>query len=113
LLIALISAAYWAINDPTRAVKAFASVLIVACPCALALAAPFTLGSAQRVLARQQISSSRQICPSVARTRCADPKVKGAASASAHGHATINTEANALTARVGSLIASMRLKSGR
>ena len=38
-----------------RAVKAFISVLIVACPCALALAAPFTLGTAQRLLARMQV----------------------------------------------------------
>jgi magnesium-transporting ATPase (P-type) len=30
-------------------------VLIVACPCALALAAPFTLGTAQRLLARMQV----------------------------------------------------------
>ena len=35
--------------------KAFISVLIVACPCALALAAPFTLGTAQRLLARIQV----------------------------------------------------------
>jgi P-type Cu+ transporter len=38
-----------------RGMKAFTSVLIVACPCALALAAPFTLGTAQRVLARKGI----------------------------------------------------------
>ncbi len=30
-------------------------MLIVACPCALALAAPFTLGTAQRLLARIQV----------------------------------------------------------
>ena len=30
-------------------------MLIVACPCALALAAPFTLGTAQRLLARMQV----------------------------------------------------------
>jgi len=38
-----------------RALKAFTSVLIVACPCALALAAPFALGTAQRLLARLEV----------------------------------------------------------
>jgi Cu+-exporting ATPase len=38
-----------------RALKAAVSVLIVACPCALALAAPFTLGTAVRLLGRRQI----------------------------------------------------------
>ncbi len=43
----------WALaGDSIRGLKAFTSVLIVACPCALALAAPFTLGTAQRLLAR-------------------------------------------------------------
>ena len=45
----------WLSGDAGRAVKAFTSVLIVACPCALALAAPFTLGTAQRLLARMQV----------------------------------------------------------
>jgi P-type Cu+ transporter len=47
---------FWLVfGDAGRAVKAFISVLIVACPCALALAAPFTLGTAQRLLARTQV----------------------------------------------------------
>jgi Cu+-exporting ATPase len=51
--VAMGAALFWfASGDPARAIKAFTSVLIVACPCALALAAPFTLGTAQRRLAR-------------------------------------------------------------
>jgi P-type Cu+ transporter len=55
LAIATGATVFWCFADSSRAIKAFASVLIVACPCALALAAPFTLGTAQRVLARKMI----------------------------------------------------------
>lgn len=55
LLIAIAAALYWSYANPANAIKAFASVLIVACPCALALAAPFTLGTAVRVLGRAGI----------------------------------------------------------
>lgn len=47
------TALYWSIHDPSVALRAFTSVLIVACPCALALAAPFALGTAQRALGRR------------------------------------------------------------
>jgi Cu+-exporting ATPase len=47
--------AWWLSGQPGTAVKAFTSVLIVACPCALALSAPFALGTAQRLLARRNI----------------------------------------------------------
>lgn len=50
IAIAVGAAAFWAIVDPGKSMLAFTSVLIVACPCALALAAPFALGTAVRVL---------------------------------------------------------------
>jgi Cu+-exporting ATPase len=52
MAVAVGAAVFWFPTDPGRALKAFTSVLIVACPCALALAAPFTLGTVQRWLAR-------------------------------------------------------------
>jgi Cu+-exporting ATPase len=53
--VALGAAVFWMFRDASKALKAFASVLIVACPCAVALAAPLTHGTAQRLLARLKI----------------------------------------------------------
>ncbi len=56
LVVAAGARVFWlASGDEGRAMKACVSVLIVACPCALALAAPFALGTAQRLLARMQV----------------------------------------------------------
>lgn len=52
LAIALISLLYWLPIDTGQAINVFTAVLIIACPCALALAVPFTLGSALRMLGR-------------------------------------------------------------
>jgi Cu+-exporting ATPase len=54
-VIAVGAAFVWSFYDGSTALKAFTSVLIVACPCALALAAPFALGAAHRVLAQRNI----------------------------------------------------------
>ncbi len=53
LAIALGTALFWWFANPSILVRAVCSVLLVACPCALALAAPYTLGTALRVLGRQ------------------------------------------------------------
>lgn len=51
--IALLSGGYWtAAVDWARGLEVATAVLIIACPCALALSAPFTFGSAINVLAR-------------------------------------------------------------
>lgn len=52
LLIALAAALFWAWHDPSKVVWIVTSVLIVACPCALALAIPFSLGHTIRLMGR-------------------------------------------------------------
>ncbi len=52
LLIALITALYW-IPNIKYSVNAFTAVLIIACPCALALSTPFTLGNTMRIYGRK------------------------------------------------------------
>ncbi len=54
LLIAFGSLAAWYFIDASKALFVFSSVLIVACPCALALSTPFTLGSIVRVLSKNE-----------------------------------------------------------
>lgn len=54
LAIAFISAGIWWLTDSTTAVNVFTAVLIVACPCALALSSPFAFGTAQRIFGNTQ-----------------------------------------------------------
>lgn len=51
--IALAAGIYWQLQDPSKSVFAFTSVLIIACPCALALTIPFTFGSTMRQFGRK------------------------------------------------------------
>ncbi|QTE24009.1 heavy metal translocating P-type ATPase [Polaribacter cellanae] len=54
LLIAFVSTAYWLFFDASKALNVFTAVLIIACPCAIALAAPFTLGNMLRIFGKQK-----------------------------------------------------------
>jgi len=55
LVLALLSFSYWIFIDVTTAFNVFTAILIVACPCALALTAPFTLGNVLRILGSRKI----------------------------------------------------------
>ncbi|MDX2133667.1 MAG: heavy metal translocating P-type ATPase metal-binding domain-containing protein [Saprospiraceae bacterium] len=53
--VAGLSFVYWAaVGQIAVAVNAFTAVLIIACPCAVALSIPFTLGNTLRLLGRRQ-----------------------------------------------------------
>ncbi|TRX71341.1 heavy metal translocating P-type ATPase metal-binding domain-containing protein [Carboxylicivirga sp. M1479] len=52
ILISTLTGIYWSLYDSSKAVMAFTSVLIIACPCALALSVPFAFGHAGRILGK-------------------------------------------------------------
>lgn len=53
LTIAFAAGIVWWIMQPDMAIHVFTSVLIIACPCALALTSPFTFGNALRILGKR------------------------------------------------------------
>jgi Cu+-exporting ATPase len=55
LIIASISLIYWLQIDSALAINVFTAVLIVACPCALALAAPISFGQAIRAYGKAKL----------------------------------------------------------
>jgi P-type Cu+ transporter len=55
LLLALFSFLYWIFIDTATAFNVFTAILIVACPCALALTAPFTLGNVLRIMGNRKL----------------------------------------------------------
>ena len=54
LSIAMLSTIFWLFVDASKALNVFTAVLIIACPCAIALAAPFTLGNLLRIFGNQK-----------------------------------------------------------
>lgn len=54
LALAILSFLYWVFIDVSTAFNVFTAILIVACPCALALTAPFTLGNVLRILGKRK-----------------------------------------------------------
>ncbi|RPG33372.1 MAG: heavy metal translocating P-type ATPase [Muricauda sp. TMED12] len=54
LSIATVATIFWLMLEPSLALNVFTSVLIIACPCAIALAAPFTLGNMLRIFGKHK-----------------------------------------------------------
>ena len=54
LSIAIISTVFWLAMDASKALNVFTAVLIIACPCAIALSAPFTFGNLLRIFGRSK-----------------------------------------------------------
>ncbi|MDN3688659.1 heavy metal translocating P-type ATPase [Cyclobacterium jeungdonense] len=53
LLIAFGALFYWSFYDLPMGVRAFTAVLIITCPCALAMSTPFTLGNVMRIYGKR------------------------------------------------------------
>ncbi len=52
LVISALAGIFWCFRDPSQAITVITSVLIIACPCALALTLPFSFGGVMRLLGR-------------------------------------------------------------
>ena len=59
LVLACVTAGWWWLHDPDRALWVFVSVLVVSCPCALSLATPVALTVATDQLARMGVLVTR------------------------------------------------------
>jgi P-type Cu+ transporter len=54
LLIAFVATTFWLLTDASKALNVFTAILIIACPCAIALSAPFTFGNVLRIFGKKK-----------------------------------------------------------
>jgi len=59
LVVAAGTALYWSLHDPSRVLSVVFAVLVVSCPCALALATPAAMAAAAGTLARRGVLAVR------------------------------------------------------
>ena len=52
--VSVLASVFWFIIDSSKVLNVFTSVLIIACPCALALASPFTFGNLLRIFGKKK-----------------------------------------------------------
>ncbi len=52
--VSVLASVFWFIVDSSKVLNVFTSVLIIACPCALALASPFTFGNLLRIFGKKK-----------------------------------------------------------
>jgi Cu+-exporting ATPase len=55
LTLALLTAFFWWMFDPSKILNSFTAILIITCPCALALTLPFTFGNALRIFNKNHL----------------------------------------------------------
>lgn len=55
LIISILALIFWYRISPIEAFNVFTAILIIACPCALAMSAPFTLGNMLRIFGRNKL----------------------------------------------------------
>ena len=69
ILLSALAGAIWFPSDPSRAWNAITAILIVACPCAIALSTPFAFGTASRIFGRRGLFlKNPDVVESLART---------------------------------------------
>lgn len=69
LVIAILAGSYWLYIDTKTAINVVTAILIVACPCALALSAPFTIGNMLRIFGRHKFYlKNAAVLESIAKT---------------------------------------------
>ncbi|MBF6608190.1 MAG: heavy metal translocating P-type ATPase metal-binding domain-containing protein, partial [Flavobacterium sp.] len=97
LLIAFAGLGYWMFIDLATAFNVFTAVLIVACPCALALTAPFTFGNMLRIMGNRKFYLKNALA--IEQLAAVDTIVFDKTGTLTAGESDISYEGKALTSR--------------
>ncbi|MEE9431941.1 MAG: heavy metal translocating P-type ATPase metal-binding domain-containing protein [Melioribacteraceae bacterium] len=106
IVIATVAGLYWFSTDTKLAFNAFTAVLIIACPCALALSTPFTLGNTLRIFGKNKFYvKSTHVIEKLASISSIVFDKTGTLTET--GSATVNYEGDELTEKEKQLIKSL------